>query len=82
MVNNELVPPTPPRQQICLIPGNSSATAVVIQLEDNEGTGLVAESEALTVAQTFGQEWGTWADVILKSFHHEAISIKRVKDGI
>jgi len=80
--NCDLVPPTPPKQQICLIPGNSSATAVIMQLADNDGKGLVPESEALTVSQTFSQEWGTWVDIILKSFHHETISIKRVNNQL
>jgi hypothetical protein len=62
------------------IPANSSATAVFQILNDNNGVGLMFETEGDTLAQTFKSEHGNYSDGFRKAFHHEKISYLRRKD--
>jgi hypothetical protein len=62
------------------IPANSSATAVFQILNDNNGVGLIFETEGDTLAQTFRTEHGNYSDGFRKAFHHEKISYLRRKD--
>lgn len=59
------------------IPGNTSASALISQLDKNEGTGIFFETEADTLSNTFKQEWGNFSDLLRKSFHNEPVSLLR-----
>jgi hypothetical protein len=50
-------------------------------LELNAGAGIIFESEADTMAESFKQEWGKYSDSLRKAFHHELISLKRKDTG-
>ena len=63
-----------------LIPTNSSATAVYQTLNENNGIGLIFETEGDTLANTFNSDYGNYSDGFRKAFHHEAISYIRRKD--
>lgn len=63
-----------------LMPANSSATAFFQILNDNNGVGLMFETEGDTLAQTFKSEHGNFSDGFRKAFHHETISYLRRKD--
>jgi hypothetical protein len=69
-----------PKRTLLYIPGNSSAASVIDHLKDNDGNGIICETEADTLVNTFKQEWGGYSDVIRKAFHHEAVSLSRKKD--
>jgi hypothetical protein len=62
------------------IPANSSSSAFIQALADNEFKGIIFETEADTLANTFKQEWGNFSDVLRKAFHHENASLYRRKD--
>jgi hypothetical protein len=64
-----------------LIPANNSATAVFQILNDNNGAGLMFETEGDTLSQTFKSEHGNYSDGFRKAFHHEKISYLRRKDS-
>lgn len=66
-----------PPQKMLIIPANSSATSVFQILNDNEGVGLIFETEGDTLAQTFKSEHGNYSDGFRKAFHHETISYVR-----
>ncbi len=72
-------PPAPPLRML-FIPANSSATAVYQVLNDNNGEGLMFETEGDTLANTFGSDYGNYSDGFRKAFHHETISYIRRKD--
>lgn len=76
--NNE--PPVEPPIKTLLIPANSSSTAVYQMLNDNNGTGLIFETEGDTLANTFKSDYGNFSDGFRKAFHHEMISYTRRKD--
>ncbi len=76
--NNE--PPQEPAIKTLLIPANSSATSVYQILNDNNGIGLIFETEGDTLANTFKSDYGNFSDGFRKAFHHEMISYTRRKD--
>lgn len=63
-----------------IIPANSSASAFIKLLADNNGTGLMFETEGDTLSQTLKSDYGNYSDVLRKAYHHEAISQCRCKD--
>jgi hypothetical protein len=72
--------PQEPPLRVLFVPANSSATAVFQILNDNNGVGLMFETEGDTLAQTFKSEHGNYSDGFRKAFHHEKISYLRRKD--
>ena len=72
--------PQEPPLRALFIPANSSATALFQILNDNNGIGLMFETEGDTLAQTFRSEHGNYSDGFRKAFHHEKISYLRRKD--
>lgn len=73
-------PPQEPPIKTLLIPANSSATSVYQVLNDNQGVGLMFETEGDTLANTFKSDYGNFSDGFRKAFHHEMISYNRRKD--
>ena len=73
--------PNEPLRRMFFIPANSSSSAFIQALADNNFTGVIFETEADTLANTFKQEWGNFSDVLRKSFHHESTSLFRRKDN-
>ena len=67
-------------QTMLFIPANSSATAIYQTLNDCDGSGLIFESEADTLASALSTDYGNFSDGLRKAFHHEAISYNRRKD--
>lgn len=69
-----------PPQRMLFIPANSSSSAVIRHLHENNESGIICETEADTLADTFKNEWGSYSDLIRKAFHHENVSYSRKKD--
>ena len=78
--NPDIEQPQEPPLRVLFVPANSSATAVFQILNDNQGVGLMFETEGDTLAQTFKSEHGNYSDGFRKAFHHEKISYLRRKD--
>ena len=68
--------PEPPSRSL-FIAANSSARAMTNSLQDNDGNGIICDTEFLTIATATGQDWGNYRDILLKAFHEEAISLDR-----
>ena len=73
--------PKPPKFKVVFIPANTSNAKIIQHLDNNEGRGIICETEADTLGQTFKNEWGAYSDMLRKSFHHEKISVSRKTDG-
>ena len=73
--------PQAPKFKVVYIPGNTSNAKIIQHLDCNEGKGIICETEADTLGQTFKNEWGSYSDMLRKSFHHEKISVSRKTDG-
>ena len=78
--NPDTVEPTAPLQKTLVIPANSSSSSLLSILADNDGIGLLFETEGDTLSQTLKSEHGNYSDLLRKAFHHEAISMSRRKD--
>jgi Protein of unknown function (DUF3987)/Primase C terminal 2 (PriCT-2) len=72
--------PQEPPLKMLVIPANNSATGLFQILNDNNGKGLIFETEGDTLAQTFKSEHGNYSDGFRKAFHHETITYNRRKD--
>ena len=72
-------PPRPPEKML-FIPANNSTTGVFQLLFENEGRGLMFETEGDTLAQAFKTDYGNYSDGFRKAFHHETISYYRRTD--
>ena len=73
--------PLEPKFKVVYIPANTSNARVIQHLDWNDGKGIICETEADTLGQTFKNEWGSYSDMLRKSFHHEKISISRKTEG-
>ena len=72
--------PAEPPMRMLVIPANSSASSFLKILGDNDGIGLLFESEGDTLSQTLKSDYGNYSDVLRKAFHHELVSLSRRKD--
>ncbi|MDP3643255.1 MAG: DUF3987 domain-containing protein [Bacteroidota bacterium] len=72
--------PVEPPLRMLIIPANNSSTGLFQILNDNQGIGLIFETEGDTLALTFKSEYGNYSDGFRKAFHHETISYNRRKD--
>ena len=72
--------PIKPPEKMLFIPANNSTTGVFQLLSDNEGRGLISETEGDTLAQAFKSDYGNYSDGFRKAFHHESISYFRRTD--
>jgi len=64
------------------IPGNSTSSAVYRILDANGGWGMMFETEADTVSNMIGSEYGNYSDLMRKAHHHETLSMERVKENL
>ena len=72
--------PAKPPERMLFIPANNSTTGVFQLLFDNNGEGLIFETEGDTLAQAFKSDYGNYSDGFRKAYHHETISYYRRTD--
>ncbi|MCK0131441.1 DUF3987 domain-containing protein [Flavobacteriaceae bacterium F08102] len=78
--NETIEKPNKPPERMLFIPANNSVTGVYQLISDNEGRGLIFETEGDTLAQAFKSDYGNYSDGFRKAFHHETISYYRRTD--
>jgi hypothetical protein len=78
--SSDLEKPGKPPERMLFIPANNSVTGVYQLISDNEGRGLMFETEGDTLAQAFKTDYGNYSDGFRKAFHHETISYYRRTD--
>ena len=76
------MPPQKSKTPIFYIPGNSSATSIIKNLDENDGIGVIFETEADTLTGSLKQDWGNFGDMLRKAFHHEPVSMARALDDL
>ena len=64
-----------------ILPANSSSTGVYELLNNNNGEGIIFETEGDTMSQMFKQDFGNYSDGLRKASHHESITFFRRKDS-
>ncbi|MEN9613591.1 MAG: hypothetical protein RLZZ628_4405 [Bacteroidota bacterium] len=60
-----------------LIPANNSSSGAIELLSENEGEGLIFETEGDTLANVFKSDFGNYSDSFRKAFGHERIALYR-----
>lgn len=73
--------PEKPPVKLLFIPANSSSTGAFQLLHDNDGKGLIFETEGDTLSNTFKTDYGNYSDGFRKASHHETISYFRRTDN-
>lgn len=73
--------PQAPKFKVVYIPANTSNAKIMQHLDWNGGKGIICETEADTLGQTFKNDWGSYSDMLRKSFHHEKVSKSIKTDG-
>lgn len=73
----EVDKPLAPPDKMLFLPANNSSTGMFQLLSDNEGKGLIFETEGDTLANAFKSDYGNYSDGFRKAFHHEAITYYR-----
>lgn len=72
--------PTEPSRKMLFIPANSSSSAFIQAMAENNFSGIIFETEADSMAKTSRQDWGDSSDLYRNAFEHENISMYRRKD--
>ena len=72
--------PEMPLNRMFLISGNNTGTGILQNIMDNNGTGLICETEADTISTAIGSEYGHWSDTMRKAFDHDRLSYNRRTD--
>jgi len=67
-------PPEKPQFKVLFIPANASYAKILWHIEQNDGDGIICETEADTMGNVMKQEWGGYSDMLRKAFHHERLS--------
>ncbi|MBS1772253.1 MAG: DUF3987 domain-containing protein [Bacteroidetes bacterium] len=70
------LPAAPPNHKL-YIPANSSKTGIIKLIAENEGRGIIFETEGDSFADMLKQDYGNFSDVLRKAFHHEPVSYYR-----
>lgn len=66
-----------PERQLFFIPANSSSSKVIQTIKANGNFGVMFETEADTLTQALGNDWGNFSDILRKIFHHEPVELQR-----
>jgi len=69
--------PSKPPERLLFLPANSSSAGVFQLLDENNGRGLIFETEGDTLAQAFKSDFGNYSDGFRRAFHHETINYYR-----
>lgn len=72
--------PKKPAQKMLILPGDTSATAVIQIMHDNDGTALIFETEGDTLATSFKSDYGNYSTNFRNAFHHEPFGFHRRGD--
>jgi len=69
--------PEMPRMKLFFIAGDNSGTGIQENLMDNNGTGMICESEADTVSTAIGTDYGHWSHTLRNAFDHDRLAYNR-----
>ena len=69
--------PEMPRMKLFFIAGDNSGTGIQENLMDNDGAGLICESEADTVSTAIGADYGHWSHTLRNAFDHDRLAYNR-----
>ncbi len=69
--------PVDPKFNLLFIPADTSQAMMMKMLQDNDGKGIICETEADAISGANKQDWGNYSHIMRAAFHHEKISAAR-----
>lgn len=69
--------PIKPKQTVLFIPADNRRGGTIQLLDENDGSGIIFETEADTVTDSIAAEHGSFSDIFRKAFHHEPVTLYR-----
>lgn len=69
--------PVEPSFKRVFIPADTSQAMLVKMINDNDGKGIICETEADTMSGANKQDWGNYSHIMRGAFHHEKVSLAR-----
>lgn len=69
--------PEQPSMKLFYIAGDNSSTGIQENLMDNDGVGMICESEADTVSTAIGADYGHWSHTLRQAFDHDRLAYNR-----
>ena len=69
--------PQEPQSKLLFIPADCSQAMMIQLLNENDGQGIICETEADAMGNAQKQDWGSYSHVMRGAFHHEKISVAR-----
>jgi hypothetical protein len=76
------VKPDPPKTLLKFIPANNSKSGLIVLLLDNDGNGIIFETESDTLSDALKQDYGGFSEVLRQAFHHEPVRYFRKVDNV
>jgi len=73
--------PAKPKQTVLFIPADNRRGGTIQLLDENDGSGIIFETEADTVTDSLAAEHGGFSDIFRKAFHHEPVTLYRKTDS-
>lgn len=77
LLKTTLSKPKQPLNKMLFIPANNSSTGMYELLSNNDGRGIIFETEGDTITLALKTDYGNYSDGFRKAFHHETISYYR-----
>ena len=69
--------PQMPKNSMFIISGNNTGTGILQNIMDNNGTGLICETEEDTISTAIGSEYGHWSETLRRAFDHDWLAYNR-----
>lgn len=69
-----------PPDELLIIPANNSKSNIYKLLNENDGRGIICETEASTLIAALKQDFGSFVDLLLAAYHHEPFRFSRKAD--
>lgn len=66
-----------PPQRSLFLPADTTTAALLASVRDNDGGGLIWESELDTLVRAFRSEFGSYSDILRNNYHSEPIRSNR-----
>lgn len=73
-------PPPHPGNKMLFVPANNSKSGIIELLTENDGKGILFETEGDTLTDAIKTDHGNFSDLLRKAYHHEKISFYRRTD--
>jgi hypothetical protein len=69
--------PERPKRKLFFISGDNTGTGIQENLIDQDGIGMISESEASILSAAISSDYGNWSHTLRKAFDHDGLSYNR-----